>query len=712
LRGQRSSPIRESWCGCIVLLWLMMFARSLCAQTTSTPLLPTGVAYDAAGNLYFADTNRHQVFESSLAGKLTVVAGSGVQGYGGDGGAATSALLDSPRAVAVGLDGTLYIADTGNQRIRAVVGGKMATFAGTGIAGYGGDSGAATAALLNEPNSLAIDLSGALLVCDSANQRIRRISGGTITIFAGSGTQGFAGDGGAAIAASLDTPSGIAVAADGRIFIADTHNDRVRVVSATGIIGTFAGTGVRAYSGDGAAATAAELALPQGVVVGSTGAVIFADSNNQRIRMVDASGKISTIAGEGVQGNSVDGSSGVASTLDTPSAVAVSSFGSPVFAEGANQAVRELVSNGNVYLPAGLQPTRTSAVSLNVGSSATYGQAIASVFVSGTAGMPQGIVQLVNGANALAQQSLVSAAASFPLALAPGSYVLSADYEGDGVNPAASSGASSVAIGQAATSTVEQPIAQNSYAGLPLVLSADVTSTSSGVITGTVSFVDGGTVVATATPVGGIATGTYLAPTAGTHSIVANYSGDADDAASSSSPVTTTISTMPDFSLTSVGSATQTVQVGAIAVYVLNVAAQAAAFTGVVSMSVSGLPKGFVATFSPPQTVPGAGSAVVTLSIQTPVMAMVREPGAASGAAIWCAAMLPLCLLCKRRLYRRSLVAMVFVICCAGMMGCGDRTLSSATQASQTYNLTVTGTSTNLTGSILVHSTPISLIVQ
>jgi sugar lactone lactonase YvrE len=185
------------------------------AQSVALPLLPTSVAYDAAGNLYFADTNRHVVYESSLAGVLSVVAGDGVQGFSGDGGVATSAELDSPQGVAVGPDGTLYIADTGNERIRAVSGGMITTFAGNGSGGFAGDGGVAVNASFRRPNALAIDTSGALLVCDAGNERVRRISVGVIATMAGNGTQGFAGDGGAATSAELDTPMGLAVSGDG-----------------------------------------------------------------------------------------------------------------------------------------------------------------------------------------------------------------------------------------------------------------------------------------------------------------------------------------------------------------------------------------------------------------------------------------------------------------------------------------------------------------
>ena len=234
--------IARGW-GAGGLLAALGLVGGMRGQSVALPLLPTSVAYDAAGNLYFADTNRQEVYESSLAGVLTVVAGNGVQGFGGDGGPAIGAELDSPQGVAVGADGALYIADTGNERIRAVRGGVISTIAGNGSVGFAGDGGVALGATFRWPNALAIDASGALLVCDAGNERVRRISVGLITTIVGSGVQGFAGVGGAAVAAQLDTPMGLAVGADGRIFVADSHNDRIRVVETDGRIGTFAGSG-------------------------------------------------------------------------------------------------------------------------------------------------------------------------------------------------------------------------------------------------------------------------------------------------------------------------------------------------------------------------------------------------------------------------------------------------------------------------------------
>jgi sugar lactone lactonase YvrE len=686
----------------------------LAAQTASqtvAPLLPTGVAYDAAGNLYFVDTNRHQVFESTLGGQLLTVAGSGVQGFSGDGGAATAAALNGPQGVAIGPDGTLYIADTGNQRIRMVsTGGTISTFAGTGTAGYGGDNGPAAAAAFNHPTALAIDSTGALLLCDTGNHRIRRIAAGTVTIVAGTGVQGFSGDGGAATAAQLDTPSGLAVAADGRLFVADTHNHRVRVIAAGGTISTFAGTGVAGYAGDGGPATSALLARPQGLYM-TTAALLIADSNNQRIRSVNAQGTIATLAGNGEQGSSSDGAVATGISLDTPRTVTQSSFAAPVFADAGNRLVRELVANGNLYLPAGLQPNRTSSVALTAVAGATYGQPVATASVTGSAGTPQGVVQLYDGASLVTQTSLNAGVASFASAtLSAGTHTLSAAYLGDGVNPAATSAAASTAIAKAASITTEPSSPQTGYAGLPLTLTASVAPATLGTPTGVVTFTEGATTVATGTLNAGAATGIYLAPSAGSHAIVANYSGDPNFNPSTSAAVTTTVGAMPDFTLASSGSATQTAPLGGIAVYSLLVAAQPAPFTGAVSMSVSGLPKGVTAAFSPPQVVPGAGATQVSLTLQVPTtLASLQRPHS-EAQALWALLLLP-CIAWKRRPRGTLLTALLAVLLLAST-GCGDRTLAGASQAGQSFALTVTGTGTNLAGAAVMHSTAIMLEVQ
>lgn len=791
--------VQAAWVGAAALLGagLLVGVGRGEAQGVAMPLLPASVAYDAAGNLYFADTDRQVVYESSLGGVLTVVAGDGVQGYAGDGGPATAAELNSPEGVAVGADGTLYIADTGNARVRAVNGGVIRTFAGTGEMGFGGDGGAATAAMFRVPGAVAVDASGALLVCDAGDERVRRISGGVIETVVGDGVQGFGGDGGAATAAELDTPMGVAVGPDGRMFVADSHNQRIRVVGTDGVIGTFAGSGVRGFAGDGGAAVAAELSQPMGVAVTGGGAVIFADSDNQRIRMVTAGGVISTVAGTGVQGAAADGTAAMAAEMNAPRGVAVSGFGAPVYADALNRLVRESLAVG-VYVPGGMAAARSSAVTLSVSQDAG-GVVRASVQVAGSVGVAMGVVELLDGAKVVTQATLNGGVAIFAAqTMGAGTHALSASYLGDGVNLGAVSAVSSVdvpgtvltvtatanaasmaygapmpmltgslsgvqaadvgkvaavftaaagagatvgsyAIGavltgpaaakyhvvmsassgrlqvvQAASVTVEQALTQGSYAGLPLLLSAQVSAAGAGQPTGTVQFVAGGTVVASGPVVGGVASGIYLAPPAGALSVRAEYGGDTNFEASSSEAVTAVVGVVPDFTLAGTGSLTQTIGAGQVANFTMVVGAQSGAFTGAVGLSASGLPAGATVSFSPPQVVPGTGSATVTMSVQTSealtTLAMLRRYGGVVSLGV----LLPWLLAGRKR--RGGLRA---VAACGGLLGlllgmagCGARSVSSSALGAQTYALTVKGTATNLAGAVVSHSVQMTLVVK
>jgi sugar lactone lactonase YvrE len=221
-------------------------------------------------------------------GVITTVAGTNGSGYSGDGGAATNARLYLPYGVAVDAIGNVYIADTYNQRIRKVAtNGIITTVAGTNGSGYSGDGGAATNARLYYPYGVAVDGLGNLFIADSSNERVRKVAtNGVITTVAGTGSAGYNGDGVPSAAASLDYPRGVAVDASGDIFIADTYNQRIRKVDTNGIIATVAGKSGLGYSGDGGAATNANLDYPFGVAVDSSGNLYVADTDNQRIRKV------------------------------------------------------------------------------------------------------------------------------------------------------------------------------------------------------------------------------------------------------------------------------------------------------------------------------------------------------------------------------------------------------------------------------------------
>jgi hypothetical protein len=214
------------------------------AAVAATLASPSAVAYDANGNPYLADAQNHVVREVSKAGTIVTVAGTGVEGFSGDNGAATLAQLDTPTGVAVDTNGNIFIADSHNDRIREVSGGNISTVAGTGAASFGGDGGAATAAMLWLPTAIAVDATGNLYIADTDNQRIRQLGGGVIATVAGTGDQGFVGDGGAATGAILNSPRAVAPDAVGNLTIADKLNQRLRAANLPTLTFTNDGVGI------------------------------------------------------------------------------------------------------------------------------------------------------------------------------------------------------------------------------------------------------------------------------------------------------------------------------------------------------------------------------------------------------------------------------------------------------------------------------------
>lgn len=258
---------------------------------TSTGLnSPAGLALDAAGNLYIADQYNHCIRKVSTAGIITTVAGNGSTTYNGDGIAATSAGLFNPSGVAVNAAGDVYIADVLHSRIRKVnSAGIITTVAGTGIQNYTGDNGLATSATLDRAYAITLDAAGNLFIADDYNHCIRKVNtSGIITTVAGNGTAGFSGDGGQATAANMDLTSGVAVDAIGNIYVTDYNNSRVRKITATsGIITTLAGTGVFNYNGDNIPAATAQLNYPIGIACDALGNVYIGDAYNHRLRKVN-----------------------------------------------------------------------------------------------------------------------------------------------------------------------------------------------------------------------------------------------------------------------------------------------------------------------------------------------------------------------------------------------------------------------------------------
>ena len=319
------------------------------AATSAELNFVNDVRVDPVGNLYIADMSNNRIrMVSASTGVISTIAGNGTAGYSGDGGAATSAELNTPASVAFDSRGNIYIVDANNNRIRMVNAstGVISTIAGNGTAGYSGDGGPATSAELNVPDSVAVDSSGNIFIADLDNNRIRMVnaSTGVISTVAGNGTAGYSGDGGAATSAEINYPQSVAIDNSGNIYIAEYYNNRIRMVNAsTGVISTVAGNGTGGYSGDGGAATSAELNGPDGVAVDPAGNIYIADYNNNRVRMVNAStGVISTIAGNGTGGYSGDGGAATSAEIFFPSGIAVNSSCYLFIADQNNNRVRSL----------------------------------------------------------------------------------------------------------------------------------------------------------------------------------------------------------------------------------------------------------------------------------------------------------------------------------------------------------------------------------
>jgi len=302
-------------------------------------LYPVGMAVDRTGNVYIADTANNRVRRISSNGIIVTVAGGGTAGLG-DGGPATSAQLKNPVGVALDAAGNLYIADQVNYRVRKVsASGIIITVAGNGTQGFSGDGGPATSAQLYYPTGVAVDGAGNLYIADSGNNRVRKVSSGVITTVAGGGTGGLA-DGGTATSAQMDWPVGLAVDAAGNLYISD--GQRVRKVSPSGIITVVAGNGTWGFSGDGGPAASAQLNGPQGMALDPAGNLYITEYYNHCVRKVSPSGIITTAAGDGTMGFSGDGGPATSAQLHYPQGLAVDSTGSVYVADTGNSVIRIL----------------------------------------------------------------------------------------------------------------------------------------------------------------------------------------------------------------------------------------------------------------------------------------------------------------------------------------------------------------------------------
>ena len=792
----------------LLLLLSMVSALAALGQTSSltTPLLlPSAIVFDATGNLYFAETANHVIRKLDTTGQITIIAGTiGTQGFSGDTGSATSAALDSPQGLALDTSSNLYIADTHNHRIRKLnlATGTLTTIAGTGTPGFSGDGSSETAAQLNLPTALALDITGNLYLADTGNHRVRKISvTGIITTIAGTGTQGFSGDTGPATAATIDSPTGLAVDTANNLYLADTHNHRIRRIdSATGIITTIAGTGIPGLSGDTDVATAANLALPHGLTIDANGNLYLADTANHRIRRIDAAtGIITTIAGDGTQTFSGDGGPAINASLDSPRNTALAPSTLVTLSDTGNQRIRQLAAapspSTTIQTIAGTGVATPEALTLTAPSTIPYGTGqLTATLTSPT--LATGTITFFDDATNLGAATLASNSATLPTTtLSAGQHNLTATYSGDPAHFATQSSALAVTItpqqltaainpitllyGQTIptisgtltgilpqdasrvsatftttantlapvgtypiTATLTGPAAGNytlaspaatlainpaptattltATSGASVTLTAHVNSTTTGTPTGSITFLDTNTPLFTSPISPGVdPVFTVSVPSPGSHSFTAFYSGSTNFNPSTSAPQLITIGAgpaTPDFTLNPTGATTQTIPSGGSVNYTFTAQLQGN-MSSPITLTATGLPNLATASFNPPILPPGTSTNTFTLTIATPNTTAKNNNPIHNEKIFWALLLLPIATLIPRRNQRiatKLFTLILFAFTLSQLTGCGDRinTADALTLSAKPYTITVTGTTTTSTGNILQHSTTVTLLLE
>jgi DNA-binding beta-propeller fold protein YncE len=332
----------------VLALITLLLPAIVYAETKPQLIYPNGLAIDSTGNLFISDIATHQILKLDKRGALTIIAGTGEGGFGGDGGPATAAQLHAPHDITFDKDGNLLIADTFNHRIRRIDSRGV-------ISSIVGDRKTTT---LNNPQSLALDHDGNLFIADTYNHVVKRVDReGKIFVFAGT-EAGLAGDKAAATKAQLNLPQAVAVAPDGSVYISDSANSRIRRVGKDGNIHTIAGFGLGSgdggagFAGDGGPSEKAKLFSAADLKFNSLGQLFISDSGNNRIRLI-THGVIVTIAGNGTAGLGGDGGKALSAMLNTPQKIALAADGTIYIADRVNHRVRKVDSQGVITTVAG-----------------------------------------------------------------------------------------------------------------------------------------------------------------------------------------------------------------------------------------------------------------------------------------------------------------------------------------------------------------------
>ena len=521
--------------------------------TASSIFIPFGIALNAAGDMFIADTSNDRIRKVTKAdgtatgGIITTIAGNGIIAASGDGGPATSASVNNPSSVALDGAGNIFFTDSGNNAVRRIDAntGIITTFAGTlGQHGFSGDGGPSNLATLNTPNGIAFDAAGNLYIADTGNNLIRKVTAATgfISTFAGNNSQGFSGDGGAAAGASLNAPWSVTPAPSGMIYIADQGNNRIRSVDTAGIIRTIVGTGAAGYSGDGGAASAAQLNVPANVAIDVGSNLYISDSGNNVIRKVNPTTQvINTVAGNSTESISGDNGPATQAGLYGPYTLALDGVGNLYIADVFHNRIREITTSSATLEYQPIRVNRTSTpqsqtfendgnATLNISAiNAVSNATIDGSTTSCSIGAPLDLLQsctvgvafapTMTGTPTLGSVSIASDAANAPSAITLTGNVLDIDPS------------TVVLVSTTPSSTVGQSVTFN-----VIVTSQGVTPT------GTVTLMEAGNPIGSpVTLASGNATFTVSTLSGGQHTLVAAYSGDSNNTSGNSNTIVQTV---------------------------------------------------------------------------------------------------------------------------------------------------------------------------